>query len=162
MSISGRQAAVASAKLTSKGKVPVFYLPSTAGGQSGPAATRSKYNLVLAFVDAGPEGEGYLGDLAAIYDEVLEQAGRAMVVMPVSLDEAKALVERMQLPFPVLADEGGAATARLLGGDMRAALCVADRYGVVYLLEKVEGVGALPPARSALEWLEFVEIQCPE
>ena len=44
----------------------------------------------------------------------------------------------------------------------RAGLCVADRYGIIYFVEAASDVSALPPASTVVEWLEYIEIQCPE
>jgi peroxiredoxin len=144
------------------GRTPLFYLPQTSGGRSGPAAMRSKYNLVLAFVSTGPSSETYLRDLAAIHPEILERDARPMAVVPFALDDARALDGRLTLPFALLADEDGATTARLLGAGNTAALCVADRFGAIYSLDVAPDTSTLPPVRTALDWLDFVQIQCPE
>ena len=165
MTISAQKMAGATAKLKYPGRVPVFSLPSASadeGGVSGPAAARSKYNLVLAFLEDTAEGRAYLEALKGINGEVVERTGRVIVVMTAPLDRAKSLVQRVGPPFMVLADEGGVTTRRLLGEEVGAALCVADVYGVVYFLETVASTGELPPAQTAVEWLDFVEIQCPE
>jgi peroxiredoxin len=150
------------AKLTVQGKVPMFYLPSTAGRQSGPAATRSKYNLVLLFQEDSEAGENYLRALSELHPAILESEARLMVVVPLSLENAQTSATRLNLPFTLLADEGGETTRRMLGEGKQAALCVADRYGVVYYLETVQYTTNLPSARTALDRLEFIEIQCPE
>jgi len=144
------------------GRTPLFYLPQTSGGRAGPAATRSKYNLVLAFVGTNRAAEAYLRDLAAIHQEILERDARLMVVVPLSLVDSQALAARLALPYALLADEDGATTARLLGAGNSAALCVADRYGSICSLDLAPDASALPPVRTALEWLDFVQIQCPE
>jgi peroxiredoxin len=144
------------------GRTPLFTLPQTSGGRSGPAAARSKYNLVLAFVPADPDGEAYLRDLAAVHPDILERNARLMAVVPLGLDDARALASRLALPYAVLADEGGATTIRMLGETDRAALSVADRYGAIYSLDLATNASTLPPASTAIEWLDFVQIQCPE
>jgi hypothetical protein len=144
------------------GRTPLFYLPQTSGGRSGPAATRSKYNLVLAFAGPGPSAEAYLLNLAAIHTDILERDARLMAVVPVALADAQALASRLNLLFALLADEDGATTTRLLGDGSTAALCVADRFGAIYSLDLAPDASTLPPVRTALEWLDFVQIQCPE
>lgn len=144
------------------GKVPIFYLPSAAGGQSGPAATRSKYNLVLLFVEGGEQATKYLQVLSAIHRDILAEAARVMAVVALPLDEVRAQSERLGIPFTLLADEEAETTTRMLGENAHAALCVADRYGVIYYLEVVPSTGDLPDVQAVLDWLEFVQIQCPE
>ena len=144
------------------GRTPLFTLPQTSGGRSGPAAARSKFNLVLAFVPADPDGDAYLRDLAAVHSDILERDARLMVVVPLGLDDARALASRLVLPYALLADEGGATTSRMLGETNRAALCVADRYGAIYSLDLAADASTLPQVSTAIEWLDFVQIQCPE
>jgi len=164
MTISAQSLSAASAELIYPGRVPVFYLHSaSAGGElSGPAATRSKYNLVLAFVEDVSEGEAYLCALAGLNGDVLSRAARTIAVVSASLDRARGLAEALKLPFMLLADEVGNTTRRLIGEEAHAALCVADRYGIISYLETVRGTAELPPAQSAVEWLDYVQMQCPE
>ena len=143
-------------------KVPLFYLPSASGGQSGPASTRSRYNLVLVFLNSSPQTESYLRDLSAIYPEVLKDDARAIAVIDASQQETQRLAASLALPFTLLADHAGATTERILGAGNHAGLCVADRYGVIYFVEAASDVAALPPASTVVEWLEYIEIQCPE
>ncbi len=149
-------------QLKGRGRTPLFVLPSTAGGTSGPGALRSKYNAVLAFLDAGPEAEEFLRGLASVHAEILASEARLLVVMPLFLEDASELARKLSLPFPLLADEGGKATQRMLGEGNRAALCVTDRFGQVFSLEVAVATSELPPPQSALDWLEFILIQCPE
>ncbi len=164
MPISAQTMAIAATRLSYPGRVPVFYLPSASrqGGQAGPAATRSKYNLVLAFVEGTPEGAAYLQALGTIYRDILSRAARVIAVTSLPLNEARALAQRLNLPFTLLADEGSGTTHRLLGDEANAALCVADRYGIVYNLQTAHDTRALPPAQIALDWLDYVQVQCPE
>jgi peroxiredoxin len=164
MSISAQKMAVAATTLSYPGRVPVFYLPSASsdGGQAGPAATRSKYNLVLAFVEGSLEGEEYLQAFSTIHRDILSRAARLIAVTSLPLNEARALAQRLNLPYMLLADDGATTTHRLLSDDVNAALCVADRYGIVYYLQTAPATSALPPAQVALDWLDYVQVQCPE
>jgi peroxiredoxin len=149
-------------QLKGKGLTPLFVLPSTAGGTSGPGTLRSKYNAVIAFLDAGPDAEEYLLGLASLHAEILASQARLLVVVPLSLEDAGALARKLALPFPLLADDGGSTTRRMLGESHRAALCVTDRYGQVFSLDVGMVPAELAPPQSALDWLEFILIQCPE
>jgi peroxiredoxin len=149
-------------KLKPQGTTPLFYLPSTAGGRSGPASLRSKYNMVLAFVDATAEGEAYSQSLAGVYQDVLYAEARVIAVVPLPLPDASALSSRLKLPFALLADEGGETTRRMLGSENASALCVADRFGQVHYLALAHTAAALPPIKAALDWLDFIQVQCPE
>lgn len=50
----------------------------------------------------------------------------------------------------------------MLGEADQAALCVADRFGEVYFLEIAPNTAALPDLQTAVDWLQFIGIQCPE
>lgn len=149
-------------KLKPQGATPLFYLPSTAGGRSGPASLRSKYNMVLAFVDADEEGEAYLQSLSGVYQDVLYAEARVIAVVPLPLHGTSALSSRLKLPFALLCDEGGETTRRMLGSEHASALCVADRFGQVHYLNIAHTATGLPPAKVALDWLDFIQVQCPE
>jgi|GEM_PF-3456756 len=149
-------------KLREGGIVPLFYLPAAGGGQSGPAALRSKYNMVLAFVERSAEAESYLKSLAAAYRDIQDSQAKVIAVVPLPLKDAAKLAERLKLPYTLLADEGGATAKRMLGVSNHAALCVADRYGQAFYVERATTSAALPSVQSALSWLEYIQIQCPE
>ena len=147
-----------------KGRVPVFVLPSGAGGQTGPGAVRSKYNLVLVFLGSGrvSEAEQYLLDLAAVNPGILAEQGRVMAVVGLDIEAARETASRLVLPYPLLADEDASVAARMLGEPGACALCVADRYGEVYCMETALTPSDLPSTRSALEWLQYIQSECPE
>ena len=142
--------------------VPLFTLPSTGGGTYGPGALRSKYNLVLAFVGSGPNAEGYLRFLAALNSSFLAEQARVTAVLEGDPLRADSLSRRLALPFPLLADTGGVTTRRMLGDASHAALCIADRFGEVVYLQTASTADALPAPNVALDWLEYLGIQCPE
>jgi peroxiredoxin len=141
--------------------VPFFYLPAVGGGKSGPAALRSKYNMVLVFLEGGADSEAYLRELSGVYPDIEAGGARVIAVVARPLEETRDLAQRLQLPFAVLADEEGAKSASILGGG-RAALCVADRFGMITYVEIRERASQLSSANTAVDWLEFVEILCPE
>ena len=144
------------------GQVPLFVLPSADGGKTGPGALKSKYNMVLLFIDAEQSGRDYLQTLREIYPRILAEHARAMVVISHSAQEVEALGKEMQLTFPLLVDEDGQTTRRMLGDSNIKALCVADRFGQVFFLESTACIEQLPGVEAALDWLEFIQIQCPE
>jgi peroxiredoxin len=145
--------------------VPLFTLPAAGGGTSGPGALRSKYNMVLAFLDmeeAEEEGaRAYLGALSEAYSGILDEQARVIAVVITGLEAAETLSRVAALPFTLLADAGGAVTQRMLG-EARAGLCVADRYGEAFYVEVAPTAAQLPPPQAAIDWLQFIGIQCPE
>jgi peroxiredoxin len=161
-SIASRIPQQQAARLKEGGRVPLFYLPTVGGGQSGPASLRSKYNMVLVFIEGGTAGEAYLAALAAAYPDIQANQARTIAVVPTSMEAATALSDKLKLPYTLLADEGGAATSRVLGEGNQAALCVADRYGQAYYVELASTTASLPSVQTALDWLDYIQIQCPE
>lgn len=141
--------------------VPLFALPSTAGGSAGPGSLRSKYSMVLAFLGEIAGGEAYLRALARLYPELLAEGARLFAVVALDLAAAGELAGMLSLPYPLLADAGGSVTTRMMGSES-AALCVADRYGEVVYLYTASEPGSLPAPDVALEWLAYVGMQCPE
>lgn len=142
--------------------IPLFSLPSTAGGSSGPGALRSRYNVVLTFVGRGQEERDYLIALCEAYPQVAAESARVLCVVQGDIDDAEKLRSTLSLPFQLLVDADGSVTERMLGGTHLRALCVADRYGeVVHLAVAAEGQ-RLPAPQIALDWLAFIQSQCPE
>jgi peroxiredoxin len=142
--------------------VPIFTLPSTEGGTHGPGALRSRYNVVLAFVGSGSSAEDYLRALAALNPGFLTEQARVIAVVEGDPQSVEVLSRRLALPFPLLADTGGHTTRRMLGDASQAALCVADRFGEVVYLQLASRADALTAPDAALDWLEYIGIQCPE
>ncbi len=143
-------------------RVPPFVLPSASGGTYGPGALRSKYNMVLLFLGEGEPAERYLCEVVTAYPAMLEEQARVIAVTTATIEEARTLKESLSLPFHLLADTGGALTGRMLGSPDLAALCVADRYAEIYSLDLAATPAELPTTRTALEWLQFIQVQCPE
>jgi peroxiredoxin len=142
--------------------VPGFVLPTVSGEPTGPAALRSKYNMVLVFLPSGPPAESYLHALSTLYPEILDEHARVLAVLAGDLDATRELAARARAPFTLLADADGRVTGRMLGGPGRAGLCVADRFGDVFYLQVEGDAAALPFLRAALDWLQFIQLQCPE
>jgi len=142
--------------------VPLFYLPASVGGESGPAALRSKYNMVLAFVGSGPQAEAYLSSLSEAYRDVQDAQARVLAVVTLPQAAMRKLAASLRLPFTLLSDEGGSTTRRMLGDSGQVALCVADRFGQVYYVEFANSASDLSSPETALSWLDHIQIQCPE
>lgn len=144
------------------GKLPLFYLPSLDGGKSGPAAMRSKYNLVLVFLPTGSEAVAYLQEIAAHYPDILRNDTRVIAVLDTDPDNTRRAAEALELPFMLLADTEGATASRILGELNHAGLIATDRFGIIYFAEAAATISALPTPRVILDWLDYIEIQCPE
>jgi hypothetical protein len=54
------------------------------------------------------------------------------------------------------------ATRDPIEGMPGAGVVVADRYGEIFHVEQARDIASLPPADALVEWVEFVQRQCPE
>lgn len=105
---------------------------------------RGRRNLVLIF--AGTNGEEWrlLSELREVRDDLREE--EAVVAAVADRDpESRAW-------YGALAADG----------TPRAALYVTDRYGEIYFAAHPERGQALPSAAEVLDWLRFINSQCPE
>lgn len=105
---------------------------------------RGRRNLVLIF--AGTNGEDWrlLSELRDARDELREEES-AICVVAEAEPETRA-------PYGALAADGSP----------RAALYITDRYGEIYFAAHPERGQALPSAAEVLDWLRFINSQCPE
>ncbi len=149
---------------------PAFRLPSNRGKPFALDDNRGWGNLVLFFAHGKecPACQAALQEFAA---RRLEYGAVDAQVVPI-LPQTAAEIAGMPYPFPVVADPQGTARrqyAELVGVDGTAAeadgpvlFFVLDRYGAAYaaaVLHEPEDPELQP---ELLEWLDFIELQCPE
>lgn len=146
--------------------IPDFLLPSTDGKMTSPHMYRMKQNLLLVFVHYYQCAFCYplLSDLKKNYSEI--QRLNTEVLLIVSGDERliKNLQHHWMLPFPILSDADEHVTKQYLNVNIqhRPALMLIDRYGVVWKYY-ITGIDMMEfKLQHILQWLEFIEIQCPE
>lgn len=148
---------------------PSFRLKSSRGEPVALADYRGRRNLVLLFLHRldCPGCHAALQNLAKHRLEYQEHEAQVLVVVPTPMAELTVVETTEAHPFPLLADQEGVtrrAYAALLPGEPaeEAMLFVLDRYGAPYaaLICPEPDDPALP--REVLEWLAFIELQCPE
>jgi peroxiredoxin len=134
------------------------YLPEASGRPIGIGDYRRRRSLVLFRIHAGVCGdcESRLRELAAAYHDLAAEKAEVLAIVPGSQEEAAVLKERLALPFPVLADTDGWLA------ENGAALAIADRYGEIYSAADAGEGHELPELSAILEWLAFINLQCPE
>jgi hypothetical protein len=101
-----------------------------------------------------------LDGLAARADALTLEGAQVLAVVS---SRFTAVSQRGAWPFPTLVDEG-ARIHRLVGageaaGKPTPAVLVTDRFREVYAAWRGS---ALPGAQAILDWLVFINIQCPE
>jgi len=125
---------------------------------------RGRKNVVLIF--SGRQSDGRIQELisalAVGYRDIQDENAEVVFV---SAGGVKQTASARHLPFPVLLDDNGemhgAIGAIDSNGGESAAVCIADRYGEVYFAVSCSAARC-PSAGDILDWLRFIEIQCPE
>jgi peroxiredoxin len=137
--------------------LPCWQLPEASGRMVRYGDFRGRRNLVVFL--GHPPGceacEGMLRELAAGYGELIAEEAEVLAILQVNQEEAAGLKARLDLPFPLLTDAGG-----ILGGG--PAIAVVDRYGEVFTSVRADDGHLFPSMKYILEWLGFIEVQCPE
>jgi peroxiredoxin len=145
---------------------PAFTVPDFDGSPVFLESYRGRKNLVVVF--AGDKA-GWapvmvlLEELGARAEELTSEAAQALVVVP---SRSAAVLQRARWAFPVLVDDGarihrnvGATDA---GGRAAPAVFVTDRFREIYAAYLPRPGSALLGAKEILDWLVFINIQCPE
>jgi peroxiredoxin len=149
---------MATQKLQRGAMLSAVYLPEASGQPIGIGDYRRRRSLVLFRIHAAGCGdcEARLRELAAAYHDLAAEKAEVLAIVPGSREEAALLKERLGLPFPVLADTDGWLA------ESGAALAVADRFGEIYTAAHAGEGHELPALAAILEWLAFINLQCPE
>lgn len=143
--------------------MPDLALPDRAGQRVDLSRRRGQANLVMVFLGIDSrraELAALLAELRAQAAEFLAENTRLALVIP----GGAALPDEAGQEFMVLVDEDGAAHRRVgaadAAGQPAAAAFVTDRFGEIYD-SSLPGEGGFTAA-AMLDWLRYVEIQCPE
>ena len=144
--------------------LPDFVLTSSEGEPTQISDYRGRSNLVLALADE-PDG-GYLGEMARRHAEFLEEEAKVAAIFQCSWKRARLIKDQQQLPFLVLAD-GDGTVYRSLGaltpaGKLAPAVYITDRFGETFAAYRTADGQPVPSTDELLEWLRFINRQCPE
>ncbi len=127
---------------------------------------RGRKNLVLVFMgDAPVPGpvSRLLDDLDARNDELESEAAQALVIVTPRPAVAEA---SGRWTFPILLDPEArlhrAVGATVELGNPTSAVFVTDRFREIYAAYLPEAGSALPSVKEVMNWLTFINIQCPE
>lgn len=103
-----------------------------------------------------------LEELAARKDELTSEAAQVLVAVT---SRPGAAPERGRLAYPVLVDDGAhlhlSVCATDAAGKPAPAVFVTDRFREIFAAY-LPGRDSLPGAKDVLDWLVFINIQCPE
>lgn len=145
-----------------------FALLSAAGREVQLSDYRGRANLVLVLAGArGSEPDlALLQELSLHQAQVLEQEAQVLAILYCAREQARIIRQRAAFPFVVLADSAGAVHRSLGALDQGGAPCLAvyvtDRYAEVFAAWRAALGEAVPGAQKIVNWLEFINRQCPE
>lgn len=145
---------------------PSFTLPDINGSSVFLESYRGRTNLVVVFAgdDLDDPAVRVLLEALAVRTEALTSEA-AQVLVAVTSRPAAAR-QRGPWAFPVLVDDG-AHIHRHVGATDAAgrpvpAVFVTDRFREIFAVYLPGPGSALPGAQEILDWLVFINIQCPE
>ena len=139
-----------------------FALPDAAGRTVQLWQYLQRSNVVLFFhhgVDCAA-CHAVLQELATHTDAFSQEETAVLAVGPGQLAENQQLADQAEYPFPLLSDSTGQ-TAAQLELDIPS-LVIADRWGEIWAAWLGGADHRLPSGQEILQWLVFIEAQCPE
>ena len=148
---------------------PDFRLPSGRGGSAALDDYRGQRNLVLFFTHDGECSpcQALLRDLAARHTEYQSEDAQVVAIVPEARSNVAEMQSSLDLPFPLLADPDNQVRRGYLElipdrSETIDVVFVMDRYGAPYAAVLGPEPGDPAVHEEILEWLGFIEIQCPE
>lgn len=163
MAVQGSASGQREAPLRPGQRLPRLALPAAPDGSRVALRDPARGAPVVAILRPDEDGVALLERLARAVEPLRVWAGRPLAIVPATLEEATALVGRVDgVPFPVLADVDGDVLRRLGVQSGRTALIIADRWGVVYYSVEADTAAELPDDAEVVEWVRYLATQCPE
>lgn len=113
----------------------------------------------LLVILTGEDGHGLPAAMATVDADIERHDGHAIAVLPAASTEA------LRWPFDVVADPGGTVRRKFYSGDSgepRLTVFITDRWGEVVFACRTGRGDPAPGADDLVDWLRFVDQQCPE
>lgn len=156
-------------KLKDKEAVPIFSLPSSLGREISLWECKQKQNLVIVFYH-GPKCticQKKSKEYAELYEKAKDLEAKIPAVSFDTIDHLKEFLQRVPLPFPLLSDVEGKVTEMYTNKDEGRkapfpSIFITDRFGDLYHQQIANEANKLPAGKEVLDWLLFMDIQCPE
>ncbi len=144
-----------------------FRLPDLSGHEVQLSDLWGYRNLVLLFAADLPVSLiGLLSEIARHYSEFAEEQAQVLVVVAGTKAQAEEKLGTRDLPFSILLDVDGkehrSACAFEPGGRLGPEIYVTDRYGEIFQVYRTFDGRSVPKVGELLEWLQFINMQCPE
>lgn len=147
--------------------LPYFELSETGGRKIKTWDFRGRRNLLIVYISDPNREQGWnlVKPLNLIYPQIQKEETEFLVIVRSALDQAKTLKQALGLHCPVLADEDGKVgqifSLGKKGQEEPPIIIITDRYGEIFF-ENASQPRTTPTVNEILEWLRFVESQCPE
>lgn len=153
-------------KVAVESVVPDFTLPTIEGGAVSPHEYKQRANLVIAYLDLDRCGQcaDLLTSFADRLNDYRDLEAQIVVVFAQSIEELKGKAGTLGLSFPVASDVDRK-MARSYFGEERppmAAVFITDRFGALKAQYLCESDDDLPDQNAILDWLNLIEMECPE
>ena len=167
------QAEIAGGKLTGSTELPSrgwrlndFELTTTSNKKVWLSDYRGRANLVLIAADDDEQTTELLSSLASEYPTMEELQAVVLLVVRKTREAASSKANGLKLPYLTLIDSDGRIHSDLgavdADGNTQTAVYVTDRFGEVFGIYRLRDGALLPSVKEIVEWLEFVNSQCPE
>jgi peroxiredoxin len=147
--------------------LPEITLPTSEGTLVRVSDLRGRRNLVLVF--AGEPGDdawlALASALAQREKDLSHEEAEVLLILQADVSEAAGVKAREDLPFRILADADCQTHAQFglgTGGMAAPVVYLTDRFGEIFSVQPAAQALPLPAVREILEWLAFINSQCPE
>lgn len=140
----------------------LFTLPDAAGRPVQLWQYLQRSNVVL-FFHHGAECascRALLREIAAHLDAYRQEEAVVLAISPEQPAANEQLAAQLGHSFPLLSDPAGRVIAQ--EGFDTPSLIIADRWGEIWAAWVGEDDHRLPSEQAMLQWLVFIEAQCPE
>lgn len=167
------QAEIAGGRLVRAGELPSrglrlndFHLKTASGQEVRLSDYRGRSNLVVFAAGNDSATMALMAALTQQYSRLEALQATVLLIVQRPREAAAWKARTMSRPYPTLIDgdghvhrELGAVTAH---GKPQTAIYITDRFAEVFGVYRLAGGGRLPGVNDILDWLEFIESQCPE
>lgn len=148
---------------------PDFNLSSISGIDLSLSSFWYRSNIVIFFVDQnlGLDRREAWASLVQLNEDIQNENGKLVVIQAGPQDMPAGISGLEGKPFPILFDRGGSVREKYeavlpdfnKGGVL---LLVLDRYGAIFSAYRTQDLAVPLPAGEVVDWLNFIDLQCPE
>lgn len=156
-------------KLEVKKVVPWFELISNQDKRISVWDYKQKKNLIILFFrnSDSQSSQKYLLELNIGYKDFIDLKTEILAITSDNLKNLRKFASRHGIFFPMLSDENGEVINRYTYKDdsdkyPMPSVFITDRFGALYYQTIARDESELPSKSELLDWIEFIERQCPE